>query len=145
MKCRSHSSNPAVSAVYRDRENLWSFPLNKLITGMVGLAPKWVILAPNGTNPGLFQIRFQYTWLIELADGEGESRVVCQICARQRLPVPFKTHLSLRNSRQFYSKDFRTKRNKGKSSQFCCLLLFFYTAQNKYVCTRLFTFFDVLN
>ena len=31
-----------------------------LCTGMVGLAPKWVRLAPNGTNPGLFQIRFQY-------------------------------------------------------------------------------------
>ena len=28
-------------------------------SGMVGLAPKWVRLAPNGTNPGLFQIRFQ--------------------------------------------------------------------------------------
>ena len=26
--------------------------------GMVGLAPKWVRLAPNGTNPGFFQIRF---------------------------------------------------------------------------------------
>ena len=26
-------------------------------SGMVGLAPKWVILPPNGTNPGLFQIR----------------------------------------------------------------------------------------
>ena len=26
---------------------------------MVGLAPKWVRLAPNGTNPGRFQIRFQ--------------------------------------------------------------------------------------
>ena len=30
--------------------------------GMVGLAPKWVRLAPNGTNPGLFQIRFQCIW-----------------------------------------------------------------------------------
>ena len=29
---------------------------------MVGLAPKWVRLAPNGTNPGLFQIRFQCIW-----------------------------------------------------------------------------------
>ena len=26
------------------------------MTGMVGLAPKWVRLAPNGTNPGLFQL-----------------------------------------------------------------------------------------
>ena len=26
---------------------------------MLGLAPKWVRLAPNGTNPGLFQIGFQ--------------------------------------------------------------------------------------
>ena len=30
--------------------------------GTVGLAPKWVRLAPNGTNPGLFQIRFQCIW-----------------------------------------------------------------------------------
>ena len=29
--------------------------------GMVGLAPKCVRLATNGTNPGLFQIRFQCT------------------------------------------------------------------------------------
>ena len=34
-------------------------------SGMVGLVPKWVRLAPDGTNPGLFQIRFQYIWLIE--------------------------------------------------------------------------------
>ena len=27
--------------------------------GMGGLDPKWIRLAPNGTNPGLFQIRFQ--------------------------------------------------------------------------------------
>ena len=27
---------------------------------MPGLATKWLRLAPNGTNPGLFQIRFQY-------------------------------------------------------------------------------------
>ena len=33
-----------------------------LTTGMVGLALKWVRLAPNGTNPGLFQIRFQCIW-----------------------------------------------------------------------------------
>ena len=32
-------------------------------TGTVGLAPNWARLAPNGTNPGLFQIRFQYIWL----------------------------------------------------------------------------------
>ena len=31
-------------------------------TEMVGLAPKWVRLAPNWTNPGLFQIRFQCIW-----------------------------------------------------------------------------------
>ena len=29
--------------------------------GMSELAPKWVRLARNGTNPWLFQIRFQYT------------------------------------------------------------------------------------
>ena len=32
------------------------------VARMVGLAPKWVRLAPNGTNPGLFQIRFQCIW-----------------------------------------------------------------------------------
>ena len=31
-------------------------------TRMVGLALKGVRLAPNGTNPGLFQIRFQCIW-----------------------------------------------------------------------------------
>ena len=29
---------------------------------MLGLAPKWVRLAPNGTNPGLFQMIFQCIW-----------------------------------------------------------------------------------
>ena len=29
---------------------------------MIGLAPKWVRLAPNGTNPGIYQIRFQCIW-----------------------------------------------------------------------------------
>ena len=29
--------------------------------GMVGLAPKWVRLAPNWTSPGLFKIRFHCT------------------------------------------------------------------------------------
>ena len=32
------------------------------MSGMVGLAPKWVRLAPNGITPGLFQIRFQCIW-----------------------------------------------------------------------------------
>ena len=36
--------------------------------GMVGLAPNWVRLAPNGINPGLFQIRFQYIWLANLTN-----------------------------------------------------------------------------
>ena len=31
-----------------------------LLPGMVGLAPKWVRLAPNRINPGLFQIRLRY-------------------------------------------------------------------------------------
>ena len=39
-----------------------------MTAGMVGLAPKWVRLAPNGRNPGLFQIRFQYIWLIPGTD-----------------------------------------------------------------------------
>ena len=29
---------------------------------MVGLAPKWVRLAPIGTNPVFFQIRFHCIW-----------------------------------------------------------------------------------
>ena len=33
-----------------------------ITAGMVGLATKWVRLAQNGTNPGLFQIRFQCIW-----------------------------------------------------------------------------------
>ena len=37
--------------------------LSHYTSGMVGLAPKWVRLATNGTNPGLFQIRFQCIWL----------------------------------------------------------------------------------
>ena len=36
--------------------------LGKHTEGMVVLAPKWVRLAPNGTNPGFFQIRFQCIW-----------------------------------------------------------------------------------
>ena len=35
-------------------------------TGMVGLAPKWVRLAPNWTNPGIFQISFSLFWLTEI-------------------------------------------------------------------------------
>ena len=31
--------------------------------GMVGLPPKWVRLAPNGTNPGFFKISFSTFWL----------------------------------------------------------------------------------
>ena len=31
-------------------------------SGMVGLAPKCVRLTPNGTNSGLYQIRFQCIW-----------------------------------------------------------------------------------
>ena len=29
-------------------------------SGMSSLAPKWVRMGPDGTNPGLFQIRFQH-------------------------------------------------------------------------------------
>ena len=34
--------------------------LHYLAHSVAGLTQKWVRLAPNGTNPGLFQIRFQY-------------------------------------------------------------------------------------
>ena len=37
-------------------------PMVELKAGVVGFAPKWVRFAPNGTNPGLFQIRFQCIW-----------------------------------------------------------------------------------
>ena len=36
---------------------------NSSWAGMVGLAPKRVRLTPIETNPGLFQMRFQYIWL----------------------------------------------------------------------------------
>ena len=39
-------------------------PSDVSIPGMVGLSPKWVRLSPNGTNPGLFQIRFQCIWRV---------------------------------------------------------------------------------
>ena len=43
-----------------------NIPGTTFISGMVGLAPKWVRLDPKlEKNPGLFQIRFQYIWLIE--------------------------------------------------------------------------------
>ena len=41
---------------------LWQTSVTSCKAGMVGVAPKWVRLAPNGTNPGLFQIRFQCIW-----------------------------------------------------------------------------------
>ena len=41
---------------------------------MVGLAPKWVRLAPNGTNSGLFQIRFQCIWRPQMGQIRGFFR-----------------------------------------------------------------------
>ena len=35
------------------------------VSGMVCLALKWVRLAPNGTNQGLFKISFSTFWLCE--------------------------------------------------------------------------------
>ena len=47
--------------------------------GMVGgSAPKWVRLAPNGTNPGLYQIRFQYIWLPSLVSIQLSLKEICQ-------------------------------------------------------------------
>ena len=46
---RSDDTQEVAALRMRDRLESW----------MVGLAQKWVRLAPNGTNPGLFQIRFQ--------------------------------------------------------------------------------------
>ena len=47
-----------------ESNNLFSLDLSDVFfsqmmfrPGMVGLVPKWVRLVPNGTNPGLFQIR----------------------------------------------------------------------------------------
>ena len=36
----------------------WLMTSQYIESGMVGLTPKWDRLSPNGTNPGLFQIRF---------------------------------------------------------------------------------------
>ena len=55
---------------------------------MVGLAPKWVRLDPNGTNPGLFQIRFQYIWL----DGSS-SQMYWNLFWKSPRFVPFETNL----------------------------------------------------
>ena len=37
---------------------------SRCFPGLLDTGPKWLRSAPNGTNPGLFQIRFQYIWLI---------------------------------------------------------------------------------
>ena len=47
-------------------EFVMAFVSNVSTPGMVGLAPKWVRLATNWKNPGLFKIIFQYFWLGEL-------------------------------------------------------------------------------
>ena len=49
---------PIVMTGLRLRQLRWFLSYS----GMVGLATWWVKLAPNGTNPGLFQIRFQCIW-----------------------------------------------------------------------------------
>ena len=43
-------------------KNMKSYARHRFVPGMVGLAPNWVRLAPNGTNPGLCQISFQCIW-----------------------------------------------------------------------------------
>ena len=54
--------NFSIEAMTNHESNKWievnMLPWRYMVSGIVGLAPKWVRLAPNGTNPGLFQIRF---------------------------------------------------------------------------------------
>ena len=63
LTCQLQKENPLKMICKRllTRPKEWSVDLvaTRCVPGMVGLAPKWVRLAPNGTNPGLFQIRFQ--------------------------------------------------------------------------------------
>ena len=40
--------------------NILELSTCNLTSGVPGLASNWVRLAPNGTNLGLFQIKFQY-------------------------------------------------------------------------------------
>ena len=64
--------NSPTCPIWSQTDTIWMASLTSLPTdslhdepcqlsdaGMVGLDPKWFRLAPNGTNPGLFQIRFQ--------------------------------------------------------------------------------------
>ena len=60
-------SKQVIAEVVSVRDFLVRFPcfcsVVKDVNGWMGdqiWTQKWVILAPNGTNPGLFQIRFQY-------------------------------------------------------------------------------------
>ena len=43
------------------------------VSGMVGLAPKWVRLAPNGTNLGLYQSDFSTFGSIEIPPPLGQD------------------------------------------------------------------------
>ena len=45
------------------------------------LAPKWVRLAPNGTNPGNFQIRFSTFWRTAPKGTESDLKIsrICPI------------------------------------------------------------------
>ena len=45
-------------------------PLPNTITPWTDLDSKWVRLAPNGTNPGIFQIRFSTFWLGDTKMGQ---------------------------------------------------------------------------
>ena len=53
--------NEQIESHWQINVQLDSEPLEGILSlGMPIFAPKWVRLAPNGTNPRLFQIRFQY-------------------------------------------------------------------------------------
>ena len=58
---------------------------------MVGLASKWVRLAPNGTNLGPFKISFSIFWL---AESVSASQNVLKLILKSPIFVPFESNLT---------------------------------------------------
>ena len=61
--------------------------------GSPDLYPKWVRLAPNGTNPGLFRSELIFIWLIEPKYNQSDVKMtrICLIL-RQSNPVELNKH-----------------------------------------------------